>query len=74
MSYVNPKHCVHRKTSVSFVKDDTIRGSVFVKCDFCPLYGPDIQVGIFRWWAVARATRAFYRLANLIDKSGDPKC
>jgi hypothetical protein len=67
MPYVNPKICVHRHVSVVFDKGE-FQEDCYVRCDSCLLEGPLVKVGIFRWWAVSLAYRAFYKLANLIDK------
>ena len=68
MTYLNPKLCVHRHTSAVFEKYEFPKEGCYIKCDACDLQGPIVKVGIFRWWAVCRATSSFYRLANFIDK------
>lgn len=68
MSYVNPTICAHRHVSVVFDKVEFQEEDCYVRCDICPLQGPLVRVGIFRCWAVSRASRAFYKLANFIDK------
>lgn len=68
VSYVNPKICAHRHVSIMLCKRTTTRGALYIQCDTCSLQSPLVKIGFFRFIAVSRASRAFYKLANFIDK------
>lgn len=68
------KNCFHRDLHNVIIRDkidNSKRGCVFVHCRLCGLKGPTVKIGIMRWWAIAKATSGFYRLANHMDDTDD---
>lgn len=61
--FVDPVHCFHER-----LKYQEFDGNMNLVCLDCVLESATIKIGWSRSFARSRASRLFYRLANIVDK------